>query len=437
VLLWKSGLTHGLKHLETGGCDMNLINPNTQLLREFDVNEIREDFPILSREVYGKPLVYLDNAASAQKPKVVIDAISRCYENEYANVHRGLHYLSNEATQKFEDAREKTRVFLNAPSSDEIIFTSGATDAINLVADSIGANIEEGDEIILSILEHHSNIVPWHYLRERKGAVLKWIPVSDEGDLDIDAYEKLFSARTKFVAVTRMSNAIGSIAPTKEMVRIAHAHDVKILIDGSQGVVHLPTDVQDLDCDFFAMTGHKLYGPTGFGVLFGKRDLLAKMRPYRGGGEMIHEVKMDEVTYGEPPHRFEAGTPPIVEAIGFGAAIDYVTSFGMEAISEHEATLLKYATERLSEINSLTIVGTTAQKGAIVSFIVDGAHPHDVSTVIDRAGVAVRAGHHCAQPAMDRFGVTGTCRASFAMYNTKAEVDALADAIAGAIKFFS
>jgi cysteine desulfurase / selenocysteine lyase len=416
---------------------MNVVSSNTHLTREYDVEAIRQDFPILAREVYGKPLVYLDNAASAQKPKSVIDAVRNCYENEYANVHRGLHYLSNEATQKFEDAREKTRAFLNAPSSDEIIFTSGATDAINLVADSLGAEIEEGDEIILSMLEHHSNIVPWHFLRERKGAVLKWIPVSDEGDLDIDAYRKLFTPRTKLVTVTRMSNAIGSIAPTKEMVRIAHEHGAKVLVDGSQGVVHLPTDVQELNCDFFAMTGHKLYAPSGIGVLFGKRDLLADMRPYRGGGEMIREVKMDEVTYGEPPHRFEAGTPPIVQAIGLGAAMDYVNSFGMDAIFAHEKMLLSYATERLSEINSLTIIGTTQQKGAIVSFIVEGAHPHDVSTVIDRAGVAVRAGHHCAQPAMDRFGVTGTCRASFAMYNTKADVDALADAISGAIKFFS
>ncbi|MBL4863763.1 MAG: cysteine desulfurase [Rhodobiaceae bacterium] len=413
------------------------MNTNQRLIRDFDVDAIRRDFPILSREVYGKPLVYLDNAASAQKPSAVINAVRDAYENEYANVHRGLHYLSNETTQKFEDARETVRSFLNAPSSDEIIFTSGATDAINLVADSIGAEIEEGDEIILSVLEHHSNIVPWHFLRERKGAVLKWIPVSDEGDLLIDEYEKLFTSRTKFVAVTRMSNAIGSITPTKEMIRIAHDHDVPVLVDASQGVVHMATDVQDLDCEFLVITGHKLYGPTGIGVLYGKRDLLEKMRPYRGGGEMIREVKMDEITYGDPPHRFEAGTPPIVQAIGLGAAIDYVTSFGMDAISTHEKALLAYATERMSEINSLKIIGTTPNRGAILSFIVEGAHPHDVSTVIDRAGVAVRAGHHCAQPAMDRFGVTGTCRASFAMYNTKQEVDALVDSIAGAIKFFS
>ncbi|PCJ71152.1 MAG: cysteine desulfurase [Rhodobiaceae bacterium] len=416
---------------------MNVINTGQRLIRDFDVDAIRRDFPILSRDVYGKPLVYLDNAASAQKPTAVIDAVRGAYENEYSNVHRGLHYLSNETTQKFEDARETVRSFLNAPSSDEIIFTSGATDAINLVADSIGAEIEEGDEIILSVLEHHSNIVPWHFLRERKGAVLKWIPVSDEGDLDIDEYEKLFTSRTKFVAITRMSNAIGSITPTKEMIRIAHDHDVPVLVDASQGVVHMATDVQDLDCEFLVITGHKLYGPTGIGALYGKRDLLEKMRPYRGGGEMIREVKMDEITYGDPPHRFEAGTPPIVQAIGLGAAIDYVTSFGMDAISAHEKTLLAYATERMSEINSLQIIGTTPNKGAILSFIVEGAHPHDVSTVIDRAGVAVRAGHHCAQPAMDRFGVTGTCRASFAMYNTKQEVDALVDSIAGAIKFFS
>lgn len=416
---------------------MSMAEPKQAPSRGFDIDAIRADFPILSREVYGKPLVYLDNAASAQKPQAVIDAVRHAYEHEYANVHRGLHYLSNETTQKFEDAREKVRSFVNAASPDEIIFTSGATDSLNLVADSFGAGIEEGDEIILSVLEHHSNIVPWHYLRERKGAVLKWIPVSDEGDLIVEEYEKLFSPRTKIVALTHMSNALGSITPTREMIRIAHTHDVPVLVDACQGAVHLPTDVQDLDCDFFAVTGHKLYGPSGIGFLYGKREMLAKMRPYRGGGEMIREVTMDNVTYGEPPHRFEAGTPPIVQAIGLGAALDYMTSIGMDAILAHEMDLLDYATDRLAEINSLKIIGTTKKKGSIISFIVDGAHPHDVSTVIDRAGVAIRAGHHCAQPAMDRFGVTGTCRASFGMYNTKAEVDALADAVAGAIKFFS
>ncbi len=416
---------------------MNMIDSNTPLAASFDVEAIRRDFPILSREVYGKPLVYLDNAASAQKPKAVIDATREAYENEYANVHRGLHYLSNETTQKFEDARDKIAAFLNAASSDEIIFTSGATDSINLVADSLGSELQEGDEIILSVLEHHSNIVPWHFLRERKGVVLKWVPVSDEGELLIEEYQKLFSSRTKLVAVTGMSNAFGTITPTKDMVRIAHDHEVPILIDASQRVVHMVTDVRDLDCDFLALTGHKLYGPSGVGVLYGKRDKLASMRPYRGGGEMIREVKMDTVTYGEPPHRFEAGTPPIVQAIGLGAAMDYVSSIGLDAIYAHEKELLVHATERLSEIKSLKVLGTTPQKGAIMSFIVEGAHPHDVSTVIDRAGVAVRAGHHCAQPLMDRFDVTGTCRASFAMYNTKAEIDALADAIAGAVKFFS
>jgi cysteine desulfurase / selenocysteine lyase len=416
---------------------MNMIDNNAPLIGDFDVDAIRRDFPILAREVYGKPLVYLDNAASAQKPNAVIDAVRTTYEHEYANVHRGLHFLSNQATQKFEDAREKIATFLNAASSDEIIFTCGATDALNLVADSIGAELEEGDEIILSILEHHSNIVPWHFLRERKGVVLKWVPVNDDGELLVEEYQKLFSSRTKFVAMTGMSNALGTIAPIEEMIRISHDHDVPILIDASQRAVHMATDVQDLDCDFLVLTGHKLYGPSGIGALYGKRDKLATMRPYRGGGEMIREVKTDMVTYGEPPHRFEAGTPPIVQAIGLGAAVDYISSIGMDAIYAHENSLLTYATERLSEINSLRIIGTTPQKGAIVSFIVEGAHPHDVSTVIDRAGVAVRAGHHCAQPLMERFDVTGTCRASFAMYNTKAEVDALAEAIAGAIKFFS
>lgn len=416
---------------------MNVMNPDKPLAGRFDVEAIRKDFPILSREVYGKPLVYMDNAASAQKPQAVIDAITRAYEMEYSNVHRGLHYLSNTATQNFEDAREKVRAFLNAPTTDEIIFTSGATDSINLVADSIGAEIEEGDEIILTVLEHHSNIVPWHYLRERKGAVLKWVPVTDDGELIIEEYEKLFSPRTKFVAVTGMSNATGTVAPTKEMVRIAHNHDVPILIDASQRAVHMAVDVQDLDCDFLAVTGHKIYGPSGIGVLYGKMDRLKTMRPYRGGGEMIREVAMDKVTYGEPPHRFEAGTPPIVQAIGLGAAVDYVMNIGMDAIADHEAALLAYATERFAELNSVKLVGTAPEKGAILSFTVEGAHPHDVSTVMDREGVAVRAGHHCAQPAMDRFGVPATTRASFALYNTKAEVDALTDAVKKAISFFS
>jgi cysteine desulfurase/selenocysteine lyase len=403
----------------------------------YDVARIRADFPILSREVYGKPLVYLDNAASAQKPQSVIDAVTHAYANEYSNVHRGMHYLANAATEKFEEARETARAFLKAASTDEVIFTSGGTDAINLVASSyLEPRIESGDEIILSVLEHHSNIVPWHFLRERHGAVLKWIPATDEGDLDLDAYEKLFTPRTKFVAVTQMSNALGTITPVKTMIRMAHERDVPVLVDGCQGIVHLPTDVRDLDCDFLVGTGHKLYGPTGIGLLYGKSAHLKTMRPYRGGGEMIREVGFDDVSYAAPPHRFEAGTPPIVSAIGLGAALSYIESVGRERIAEHEAALRDYATRRLSEINSLRIIGTTKTKGSIVSFVMDNAHPHDIATVIDRAGVAVRAGHHCAQPAMERFGVGATARASFAMYNTLDEVDRLVDALIDSKKFF-
>lgn len=411
-----------------------IIKPAT---RKFDVEEVRADFPILSREVYGKPLVYLDNAASAQKPRSVIDAFSSTYDNEYANVHRGLHYLSNEATQKFEDAREKVRAFINAPTEGEVIFTGGATDAINLVASSFGEdNIGEGDEIILSQLEHHSNIVPWHYLRERKGAVLKWVPILDNGELDLEAYEAAFSPRTKMVALTHMSNALGTITPIKEMIRIAHENGALVLVDACQSVVHLPIDVQDLDCDFLAFSGHKLYGPTGIGVLFGKAELLRAMRPYRGGGEMIKVVEMDKITYADIPHRFEAGTPAIAEAIAMGAAVDYVTSVDRVAALNHENDLLAYATQRMSEINAVRIIGTTPNKGSIISFVVEGAHPHDISTVIDRAGVALRAGHHCAQPVMERFGVPATSRVSFAMYNRKAEVDTFIDALSSAIRFF-
>lgn len=403
----------------------------------YDVARIRADFPILSREVYGKPLVYLDNAASAQKPRAVIDAISRTYETEYANVHRGLHYLSNAATQKFEDAREKARAFLNAGSADEIIFTGGATDALNLVASSFGApRISEGDEIILSIMEHHSNIVPWHFLRERQGAVLKWAPVSDTGEFQLEEFEKLLGPRVKLVAITHMSNVLGTIVPIKQLIRMAHDRDIPVLVDGAQGGVHLTVDVQDLDCDFYVLTGHKLYGPSGIGVLYGKKALLEKMRPYRGGGEMIREVSQDNVTYGVPPHRFEAGTPPIVQAIGLGVALDYVMNIGRTRIAEHEDRLVAYATERLSELNTVRIIGTAPQKGSIVSFVMEGVHPHDISTVIDRAGVAVRAGHHCAQPLMERFGVTATSRASFAMYNNVEDVDRLVDALREGAKFF-
>jgi len=403
----------------------------------YDVEAIRRDFPILSRQVHGKPLVYLDNGASAQKPQVVLDTIQHAYANEYANVHRGLHFLSNAATDAYEKAREIVRRFLNAPSVDEIVFTSNSTAAINTVAYGWGMpNIGADDEIVISILEHHSNIVPWHFIRERQGAKLVWVPVDDEGALHVEDFEKSLTDRTRLVAITHMSNALGTVTPIKEIIRIAHARGIPVLVDGSQSAVHMPIDVQDLDCDWFVMTGHKLYGPSGIGVLYGKKERLASMRPFQGGGEMIVDVSEDEVTYNDPPHRFEAGTPPIVQAIGLGAALEYMEQVGRERIAEHEAGLRDYAHERLSRINSLRIFGNAPGKGAIVSFELQGIHAHDVSMVIDRSGVAVRAGTHCAQPLLKRFGVTSTCRASFGMYNTLAEVDALAEALEKARKFF-
>lgn len=403
----------------------------------YDVEAIRRDFPILSREIYGKPLVYLDNGASAQKPQVMLDTVTRAYMEEYSNVHRGLHFLSNASTDAYEKARESARRHLNAASVDEIVFTSNATEAINTVAYGHAMpRVGEGDEIVLSIMEHHSNIVPWHFLRERQGATLVWAPVDDDGAFHIEEFEKCLTERTKLVAITHMSNVLGTVTPIKEIVRIAHERGIPVLVDGSQGAVHLPVDVQDLGCDFYVFTGHKVYGPSGIGVLYGRNDLLDEMRPFKGGGEMIEDVTVDNVTYNEPPHRFEAGTPPIVQAIGLGASLDYVDAIGREAIAAHEAELRAYAHERLSRINSLRIYGEAPDKGAIVSFNLEGIHPHDVSMVIDRSGVAVRAGTHCAQPLLARFGVTSTCRASFAMYNTKAEVDALAEALEKAREFF-
>ncbi|HZR87482.1 MAG TPA: cysteine desulfurase [Bradyrhizobium sp.] len=404
----------------------------------YDVARLREDFPALAMQVYGKPLVYLDNAASAQKPKAVLDRIMLAYTSEYANVHRGLHYLANAATEAYEGARTKVAQFLNARRSEEIIFTRNVTEAINLVAYSYGEpNIGEGDEIVLSIMEHHSNIVPWHFLRERHGAVIKWAPVDDDGNFLIEEFEKLLTPRTKLVAITQMSNALGTAVPVKDVVRLAHARGIKVLVDGAQGAVHLPVDVQDIDCDFYAFTGHKLYGPTGIGVLYAKHDLLEAMRPFNGGGEMIREVAQDWVTYGDPPHRFEAGTPPIVQAIGLGAAIDYVNSIGKERIAAHEHDLVEYAQARLREINSLRLIGTAKGKGPVISFELKGAHPHDVATVIDRQGIAVRAGTHCVMPLLERFNVTATCRASFGMYNTREEVDHLAQALIKARELFA
>ena len=404
----------------------------------YDVARVRADFPILSREVYGKPLVYLDNAASAQKPRAVLDRMRDAYEQEYANVHRGLHFLANAATESYEGARETVRSFLNAGSAEEIVFTRNATEAINLVAASFGrAKIGAGDEIVLSIMEHHSNIVPWHFHRERRGAVIKWAPVDEEGNFLLDEFEKLLTPRTKIVAITHMSNVLGTLVPIKEVVRMARARGIPVLVDGSQAAVHTETDVQALGCDFYVFTGHKLYGPTGIGALYAKKPWLEQLPPYAGGGEMIREVSESVVTYADPPHKFEAGTPPIVQAIGLGAAIDYVRALGARRIAAHEHSLLAHATERLSRINSIKIIGQARDKGAIVSFEMKGAHPHDVATVIDRSGVAVRAGTHCALPLLNRYGLTATCRASFALYNTKEEVDVFADALLKAQEMFA
>jgi cysteine desulfurase / selenocysteine lyase len=404
----------------------------------YDVDRIRRDFPILALQVYGKPLIYLDNAASAQKPKAVLDRMAEAYTSEYANVHRGLHFLANAATEAYEGAREKVRAFLGAGRAEEIVFTRNATEAINLVAYTFGRErIKAGDEIVLSIMEHHSNIVPWHFLRERHGAVIRWAPVDDDGNFLLDEFEKLLNERTRMVAITHMSNVLGTVVPVKEVVRLAHARGIPVLIDGAQGAVHLDVDVADIDCDFYAFTGHKLYGPSGIGVLYGKFAHLAAMPPFNGGGEMIREVFEDRISYGEPPHRFEAGTPPIVQAIGLGTAIDYVNAIGRSRIRAHERALLAYATDRLREINSIKILGTAKDKGAIVSFEMKGAHPHDVATVIDRAGVAVRAGTHCVMPLLARFGMTASCRASFALYNTPQEIDGLAAALIKAQDFFT
>ncbi len=403
----------------------------------YDVDAIRADFPILSREIHGKPLVYLDSGASAQKPKAVIDAVSHVYSHEYSNVHRGLHHLSNATTEAYEAAREKLRAFLNAPSVEEIIFTKSTTEAINLVAYGWAMkHLQKGDEIVLSIMEHHSNIVPWHFLRERMGVKLKWVYIDEDGSFNMDRFRDALSDKTRLVAITHMSNVLGTVVPLKEICAIAHERSIPVLADGSQGAVHLPVDVQDLDVDFYCVTGHKLYGPSGIGALYGKTALLKDTQPFQGGGEMIQDVFEDEISYADPPHRFEAGTPPIAQAIGLGAALDYIEGIGREAILAHETELGEYAQEQLSKINSLRIFGNAPGKGAIFSFELEGIHAHDVSMVIDRSGVAVRAGTHCAQPLLQKYGVTSTCRASFAMYNTMQEVDVLVEALERARGFF-
>ena len=404
-----------------------------KIIPGFDVEKARADFAILARLVHGKPLAYLDSGASAQKPRQVLDAMREFATTDYANVHRGVHYLSGTATDAYEAARRTVQKFLNAAHEGEIVFTKGGTEAINLVSYSfLAPRIQPGDEIILSVMEHHSNIVPWHFLRERQGAVLRWIDVRDDGSLDIETLDAAINAKTKLVAITHLSNVLGTVTPLKDIVVRAHAKGVPVLADGCQGAVHEIVDVQALDVDFYALTGHKIYGPTGIGALYAKRAHLKAMRPFNGGGEMIREVTRDLVTYADPPARFEAGTPPIIEAVGLAAAMNYVMAFDHAAVKAHEHDLLTYARQRLGEFNWLRVIGDAPGKGAILSFEAEGMHAHDLATILDREGVAVRAGHHCAQVLMERFGVASTTRASFAMYNNRADVDALVAGLAKA-----
>ena len=417
---------------------MNALPERATAVNYYDVEAIRRDFPILSRTVHGKPLVFLDSAASAQKPQIVIDAVANCYSEEYANIHRGVYFLSQLATEKFEGARGKVQRFLNAAEAREIVFTRNATEAINLVASSYGRRfLKKGDEIILSEIEHHSNIVPWQLLRDETGIVIKVAPVDDRGALLLDRFRALLSERTKLVAVTHMSNALGTVLPVKEIARLAHDAGALVLVDGCQAVPHMPVDVREIDADFYVFSGHKLYGPSGIGVLYAKAPLLEAMPPYQGGGEMIVSVSFEKSTYAPIPHKFEAGTPHIAGAIGLGAAIDYVTATGLNRISNHEHALTTYATERLMAIPGVSLVGTAPGKGSILSFTVEGVHPHDVGTILDHHGIAVRAGHHCAQPVMDRFKVPATVRASLGMYNTEAEVDVLTAAIRDVREIFA
>ena len=397
----------------------------------YDIQKIRADFPILSREVNGKPLIYLDNGASAQKPQAVIDATTQAYGNEYANVHRGLHYLSNLATEKYEAVRCKIQTFLNAAHQDEIIFNSGTTEGINMVSYGWGIpNLKSGDEIILSVMEHHANIIPWHFLSERMGVALKWVDTDMNGDLDPQAIIDAMSVKTKLIAITHMSNVLGTVVDVKTICTAAHARGVRVMVDGSQATVHMPVDVQDIGADFYALTGHKLYGPSSSGAIYVKRDAMAEMGPFIGGGDMIRKVSKNAVTYNDPPHKFEAGTPGIVQIIGLGVALEYMMDLGMKNIAAHERQLRDYAQNKLPRLNWLNIQGNSESKGAIFSFTLDGtAHAHDISTIVDQRGIAVRAGHHCAQPLMEHMGVTATCRASFGLYNTTEEVDRLADAL--------
>ena len=395
-----------------------------------DVKRIRDDFPILKKRVHGKPLVYLDNAATSQKPQVVLDTIMRYYTNENSNIHRGVHYLSDRATQAYEAARAKAQHFLNAARTEEIIFVRGSTEGINLVKESYGrTHVKEGDEVVISVLEHHSNIVPWQILCEEKHAILRVIPISDEGEIFIEEYEKALTERAKFVSIAHVSNVLGTINPIKQMIAMAHRRGIPVLIDGAQAAPHLEVDVQDLDCDFYVFSGHKAFGPTGVGILYGKASLLELMPPYQGGGDMIKSVTFEKTIYNDLPFKFEAGTPNIASGIGLGSAIDYLNQLDMRAVGAHEQDLLLYATELLSDIKGLRIIGTAKEKASVVSFVINGVHPHDIGTILDDEGIAIRTGHHCAQPLMQRFGVPATARASFALYNTKDEVDALVKGI--------
>lgn len=404
----------------------------------YDVNRIRADFPILSQEVHGKPLTFLDNGASAQKPRQVIDAMRSVYETEYANVHRGAYQLSERATERYEGARDIVQRFLNAKSRQEIVFAKNVTEVINLVAYSYARCVlEPGDEVIITDMEHHSNIVPWQLMRDERGLVLKYVSCTDDGEFRIEDLAKLITPKTKLISLTHVSNVMGTVVPIKEVAKLAHEHGAKLMVDGAQAVMHMPVDVQDLDCDFYAFTGHKIYGPSGIGVLYGKAELLDAMPPFLGGGDMILSVTMEKSTWAALPAKFEAGTPPIAQAIGLGAALEYVSGIGLEGIAAHEIDLLNYATQQLSSIDGLTIIGTAPNKTSVISFTMDGAHPHDISTIIDQAGVCVRAGHHCAQPLMERMGVPATTRASFGMYNTREEADTLVAALGRVREIFN
>lgn len=412
------------------------MNQQAETLMPYDVERIRQDFPILGQQIRGKQLVYLDNAATSQKPKSVIDSIVQYYEKDNANIHRGVHTLSERATLSYENARKKVQCFLNANSEKEIVFTRGATEAINIVANAVAENISAGDEILITAMEHHSNIVPWQMLCKKTGAELKVAPINKQGELILEDFEALISKKTKFAAISHMSNALGTINPIEQMIDLLHQHDIPVLVDGAQAIPHISVDVQALDCEFYVFSGHKLYAPTGIGALYGKMEQLEQMAPYQGGGDMISVVTFDKTVYNKVPYKFEAGTPNIAGTIGLGAAIDYVNSIGIDAIAAHENSLLDYAVEQSKKIDKLKIIGTAKNKGAILSFVLDGIHPHDIGTMMDHQGIAVRAGHHCAMPIMEFFEIPATARASFAMYNTHQEVDALMAGIENLIEMF-